>query len=387
MALNSPSKGCLIQTVEVNGLEHFRPAYDGTKGQLNRGAELLLIADPNNSYDANAVRVAYRDHQGSRQIGWVPKACNHNIAALLRLDKGLRAYVSRHQRARADLEIEVYAPSQSPDSRRLGETLGMISAIFCAGGYLKGMAELAAVPVGTVLACDSNSGRSSIDVIVKCVRVAWFRKSELGRGDVDTLAERGELVAQVVQQNPTTLCLYRKGEAPNGVPVVTGNLIVTNPENIILNNKKENAMNFSTTNLIKSNTDAATQAGYLEAGRIANNKVVQLSSKALPMMLRGYADTPIGKLVAANLAVIAAQQLRPQDATLAKLTTAMQVAAYGEVIATVDIEGWLDELLNSPEIKRAVSKMSDEPKTTDTDKFTVGAGSNRPTGSGFTEIV
>ena len=74
-------------------------------------------------------------------------------------------------------------------------------------------------------------------------------------------------------------------------------------------------------------------------------------------MVRGYADTAVGKLVIANIAAMAAAQLRPQDATLQKLTMAMTTAAYQEVIQNVDIEGMLDSLLSSPDIQRAINKL------------------------------
>jgi hypothetical protein len=111
---------------------------------------------------------------------------------------------------------------------------------------------------------------------------------------------------------------------------------------------------------VNNNKAAAKAAGYLEAGRIANNKLSKVAGKALPMMARGYADTPAGRLVLANIAQMAAAQMRPNDPTLAKLTMAMTTAAYQEVIQNFDIEGMLDNLLDSNEIKRALSKLQDD---------------------------
>jgi hypothetical protein len=45
----------------------------------------------------------------------------------------------------------------------------------------------------------------------------------------------------------------------------------------------------------------------------------------------------------------------------------MTVAAYQELIQTFDIEGWLNQILESPEIKRAVSKLDPAPAATATE--------------------
>jgi len=108
---------------------------------------------------------------------------------------------------------------------------------------------------------------------------------------------------------------------------------------------------------IELNKAAATSAAFLEAGRIANNQLTKVASKKLPIVVRGYADHPLGKLVIANLAAMAAQHFRGDDANLKKLTSAMTVQAYQELIQTVDIEGIIDELLESKEVKRALSKL------------------------------
>ncbi len=123
---------------------------------------------------------------------------------------------------------------------------------------------------------------------------------------------------------------------------------------------KETAMsNISAkvTAAINVNKSAAETAGYMEAGRLANNQAAKLAAKHLPMMLRGYADTPLGKLVIANLASAAVKQLRPNDATLNELTEAMIVQGFQSLYQTVDLDGILDSLLSSPELQKATSKL------------------------------
>lgn len=125
----------------------------------------------------------------------------------------------------------------------------------------------------------------------------------------------------------------------------------------ITTTSKETTMNSKINSIIASNKESATTAAVLEAGRIANNQVAKLAAKKLPMMVRGYADTPMGKLVIANIAQQAALHFRPEDATVKALTDAMQTQAYIELIQTVNLEEFIDGLMDSPEIKRAVKKL------------------------------
>lgn len=111
--------------------------------------------------------------------------------------------------------------------------------------------------------------------------------------------------------------------------------------------------------IIAANKQAAQSAAYLEAGNIANNQLAKVAGKKLPLMLRGYADTPWGKLVIANIAQQLAAEFRPNHKQLQSLTAAMTVAAYSEVIKLVNIDGVIDELLESKDIKAAMSKIGD----------------------------
>lgn len=109
--------------------------------------------------------------------------------------------------------------------------------------------------------------------------------------------------------------------------------------------------------LIDSNKTAIVSAAYLEAGRIANNQIIALVAPKLPLMARGYAETPIGKLVIANLTNEAITQFRPQDEKLRKLGAAMLTQAHSEALQTLNIEGMINDLLKSPGIQSAIDKL------------------------------
>lgn len=113
--------------------------------------------------------------------------------------------------------------------------------------------------------------------------------------------------------------------------------------------------------LFRTNLEAGATAGFMEAGRIANNQTVKFVAKKVPMMVRGYVDTPFGKLLVANMAVMAAAQFRPDDQHLGRLVEAMQVQAYQEMLQMIKIDEFLDELMDNSTIKRAMKAVRESP--------------------------
>lgn len=110
--------------------------------------------------------------------------------------------------------------------------------------------------------------------------------------------------------------------------------------------------------IVSANKTIAVTGAYMEAGRIANNQVTKLVAAKAPLMVKGYIDTPIGKVVLANLTMMAVDQFRPTDVKLKKVASAMGAVAYQELIQTVDIEGMLNELTSSEGIKAALAAVA-----------------------------
>jgi hypothetical protein len=128
-------------------------------------------------------------------------------------------------------------------------------------------------------------------------------------------------------------------------------------ETILTNTKEEPKMNLST--MINNNKNLATSAAYFEAGRIANNQISKIVATKAPLMVKGYVDTPLGKLVVANIFALAVEQFRPNDVQLGKLRNAMITSAYQELIQTINIEGMFTELMENASIKNALTKVSE----------------------------
>ena len=123
--------------------------------------------------------------------------------------------------------------------------------------------------------------------------------------------------------------------------------------------KKEQQMP-KVTDVIQKNVDLSTSAAFLEAGRIANKQLSGVAGKKLPIMVRAYADTSLGRLILANIALLAQEHFRPDDVRLQKLANAMTVSAYQEVLQQFDIESFIDDLLSNATIKKALKTVDSE---------------------------
>jgi len=124
---------------------------------------------------------------------------------------------------------------------------------------------------------------------------------------------------------------------------------------------KGNIMTKSVNAVIEQNISLGTSAAFLEAGRIANNQLSQIASKKLPIMVRAYADTALGRLLLANVALMARDHFRPNDERLAKLVNAMTVSAYQEVLQTFDIEAMIEDLISNKTIVKALKSFDVDP--------------------------
>jgi hypothetical protein len=116
-------------------------------------------------------------------------------------------------------------------------------------------------------------------------------------------------------------------------------------------------MNNVINTLKTNNLEAAKTAAVLTAGAIANKQLVKLVSSHSPLMVKGYVDTPVGKLLIANVAAQVIAYARPNDKKLAQLSEGMIVNAYQDLIATIDLDQLIDEFLNAAPIKKALKEL------------------------------
>lgn len=100
----------VVQRSPLAGFRHYegRDAWPA----LKVGDRLELMREPDNPYDANAVRVRWR----GRMLGYVPRRNNAAVARLMDGGAALEARVAaltEHRNRSVRLEFEVVAPLQT----------------------------------------------------------------------------------------------------------------------------------------------------------------------------------------------------------------------------------------------------------------------------------
>lgn len=107
----------------------------------------------------------------------------------------------------------------------------------------------------------------------------------------------------------------------------------------------------------------AKTAATLEAARLLNNQLVKIASKKLPLMIRGYADTALGKAIIANALFMGMEVAFPDmpDTDVKKqVASAAVVQAYTEFLASFKAEELLEELFDNAALKKLTDKISAE---------------------------
>jgi hypothetical protein len=373
--------------------------------------------DPKNAYDKYAVKVLYMGYQ----IGWVPRTLSEKVTGLIKT-RGLKtSCILSHDRSRDLYDVRLVLELTFGALSRL--VLPNIDIPNCNNCSSEGLNEFRNAVGGRVFGLRSNGSRTSVTVTRVHLNgdakdLMWFSKDGIDLRVVDLIND-GKCAAKYAGNGRLQLAyLDELGVSQQGrlgvlnmppAQVAAGDLMELTPEQkaiiaagrhldlsklearvidhakdalgyavggLLPNPLYKNTATTGTAttqppkeitmskidSILASNKTAATVAATMEAGRIANNQVAKLAAKQLPMVVRGYADTPMGKLVIANMAQQAAKHFRPEDTTIAALTDAMAVQAYQELIQVMDIEGFLDNLMDSKEIKRAVAKLDSAKK-------------------------
>lgn len=92
------------------------------------------------------------------------------------------------------------------------------------------------------------------------------------------------------------------------------------------------------------NKAAAVNAAKITAGKIAIKQIQKVITPKLPMMARGYADTPVGRLVTANIFNFVVAQYMPGN-------------AKAQIVADAVLEGAMFDAVDSLKIEEQVSKI------------------------------
>jgi len=129
-------------------------------------------------------------------------------------------------------------------------------------------------------------------------------------------------------------------------------------------NKMTTSLKQTAAATLESNKAGGILALKVAVGKAANRTAVRAIKGKLPMMARGYADTPLGALVVANLAQVAVHQFASTNLKAATVADAMVQAAMLDVVNMIDIDTLMDGILD----KVSDTKIDDLIKATEESK-------------------
>ncbi|AXC41463.1 hypothetical protein HOT62_gp087 [Salmonella phage S126] len=102
--------------------------------------------------------------------------------------------------------------------------------------------------------------------------------------------------------------------------------------------------------IVAANKSAVVNAAKLEAGKIALTQITKVAAKKAPFMIKGYIDTPIGRVVIANLLSVAVDQYAPTNQKAKAIAGAAMEAAMLEMVQSFNIAEMIDEMVKGIDI-------------------------------------
>lgn len=124
-------------------------------------------------------------------------------------------------------------------------------------------------------------------------------------------------------------------------------------------NKGKNTMT-KIANIVAANKSAVVNAAKLEAGKIALTQITKVAAKKAPFMIKGYIDTPIGRVVIANLLSVAVDQYAPSNQKAKAVAGAAMEAAMLEMVQSFNIAEMIDEMVKGIDISTFTTSTENE---------------------------
>lgn len=127
----------------------------------------------------------------------------------------------------------------------------------------------------------------------------------------------------------------------------------------ITENKGKNTMT-KIANIVAANKSAVVNAAKLEAGKIALTQITKVAAKKAPFIIKGYIDTPIGRVVIANLLSVAVDQYAPNNQKAKAVADAAMEAAMLEMVQSFNIAEMIDEMVKGIDISTFTTNTESE---------------------------
>ncbi|MFP9219581.1 hypothetical protein [Enterococcus faecalis] len=214
--------------------------------------------------------------------------------------------------------------------------------------------------VGLELINGLSSLEGFLDVIWKYLSAGWHRPDSDGSQYTAVMAFDGDGNFLL----PSELYPYVYNEL-----VQEAGFIFWKDENQIIDNTEKHAVNSNTqsvntqitenkgknamtkiANIVAANKSAVVNAAKLEAGKIALTQITKVAAKKAPFMIKGYIDTPIGRVVIANLLSVAVDQYAPSNQKAKAVAGAAMEAAMLEMVQSFNIAEMIDEMVKGIDI-------------------------------------
>jgi hypothetical protein len=106
--------------------------------------------------------------------------------------------------------------------------------------------------------------------------------------------------------------------------------------------------------VVSANKSAAITVAKIEAGRIGIKQVTSIITPAVPMLARGYLDTPAGRLVVANVFKFAVDSFAANNDKAVLVADAMLEGAMLEMLQSFNVEKLISEVLEKVDISKLV---------------------------------
>ena len=202
------------------------------------------------------------------------------------------------------------------------------------------------------------------------------------RGVEDFLQEFDSTINKVVNLSPTGLLTLKKGKGF----YIKENFKVLNPlhpdymtkdvveeveteqsliEEIKINQKSENTKMATNKTLketavttVEQNKEALIIASKMEAGKILTKQVLKQVKPHVPMLLRGYLDTPLAPVILANAIAILGNHT--ENKRVQQVAELMLLSAASETVGAFNLDKIIDDILSGVKLPAGVLEENDE---------------------------
>jgi len=125
-------------------------------------------------------------------------------------------------------------------------------------------------------------------------------------------------------------------------------------------NKMTNKLSTIATTTMDVNKEAIKLAAKLEVGKVATAQLKKVVKPKLPMMVRGYADSPLFDIVLANAVGIALREYAPGNEKAQIVSEAMIQSAAVELMTSFNINDMVNDMLENIDVSKLTDTITKE---------------------------